>query len=796
MFYKKDPRKKNIISLLITFGLIYFVFSCARAPVKKEIAGNIEEKPAQIESINVISDPSDKRTTIEITSSKLVPYAAFKLVQPLRLVVDFNALPAQGLTGPDVINNRFIKDIHFEKIKDRPQSTRVIATLIQDIEYNAKEKDTTVTFLISPKEPAEIVEKQLPSMPAKKEQIVAKEPRLFFSLSETKLNEILGVDFSMLPKGESRVTVTTTKKSEYDLIRKNSLTLVLEIMGATIPSELTKYLNSSLFKGAVSRITPIVRLAQNQVDLEIELKEMVPYHVMQTDKEIRLDFNKTSVKLPAKKIPQARLGKALVKPTEVTPEVKPAVSQPPADVAAKATEEFFIEPERSITAIGPSHKQPKQYTGAKVTLDFAKADVRNILKLIGEVSKLNIVWGSEVKGTVSMRLKNVPWDQALDVVLETNDLGMKRDGSIILVTTKGKIKASEKEEEEKRKVGQQRLKDKLAEQEIAKELEPLIIEYIPVDFADAKTDIKHHLESIKSERGSISIDPRTNTVIITDIASIVEKEKNIIKRLDTPTKQIMIEARIVDAKESFSRDLGVQWKSLDRTQPGVTRLWKKRIGMPWKSTDPTTFSRYKDQSFGGSFSSNVPPSGWSPNIGLQFATITNKGLGTLVLDASLALGETEGTAKIISAPKVIASNKQKAKISEGDIIYITTLNEKGEPVTEELKATLSLTVTPTVSYNNYVTIDIEVTDDKPYIDLSGKSEKCIKTKLMVKSGDTVVIGGIYKEEKAGEEAGIPGLSKIPFLGWLFKTETKARFKSELLVFLTPTVLTHLHETRK
>jgi len=783
MFYKKDPRKKNIISLLITFGLIYFVFSCARAPVKKEIAGNIEEKPAQIESINVISDPSDKRTTIEITSSKLVPYAAFKLVQPLRLVVDFNALPAQGLTGPDVINNRFIKDIHFEKIKDRPQSTRVIATLIQDIEYNAKEKDTTVTFLISPKEPAEIVEKQLPSMPAKKEQIVAKEPRLFFSLSKTKLNEILGVDFSMLPKGESRVTVTTTKKSEYDLIRKNSLTLVLEIMGATIPSELTKYLNSSLFKGAVSRITPIVRLAQNQVDLEIELKEMVPYHVMQTDKEIRLDFNKTSVKLPAKKIPQARLGKAFVKPTEVT-EVKPAVSQPPADVAAKATEEFFIEPERSITAIGPSHKQPKQYTGAKVTLDFAKADVRNILKLIGEVSKLNIVWGSEVKGTVSMRLKNIPWDQALDIVLETNDLGMKREKNIIWITTKAKITEIEK-------VETARIEAIRARQEEEKLLEPLITEYIPVNFADAETDIKPHVESIKSERGSINVNKRTNQIIITDTPSVIEKAKNIVKELDTPVKQIMIEARIVEATEDFSRELGVRWMSLDGAQPGVTRLWKKRLGMGWGS-DPTAFGHYQDQSFGGSFSSNSPE-GWTPNIGLRVATLTNRGLGTLALDASIALAETEGKVKIISSPKVIASNGTTARIEKGDTFYILPA-ENVEA--KEVEAMLILEVTPTVGNNNYVNMtDLSIKDERQ-VSPTAKSGKEIKTSLIVKSGDTVVIGGIYEETTAGDEAGIPGLSKIPFLGWLFKAKIKIDIQKELLIFLTPTVLSDSSKAQK
>ncbi|RLB14598.1 MAG: hypothetical protein DRG35_05140, partial [Deltaproteobacteria bacterium] len=144
MFYKKGLRRKNIISLLITTFLTFLVFGCAQAPVKKEVAGIIEEESTQIESIKVISNPSDEVTMIEITSSRPVSYAAFKLVQPLRLIVDLNALPGQGLTGPGDINDRLVKDIYFEKVKDRPLSTRLIATLTKDVEYNVREEDKTV----------------------------------------------------------------------------------------------------------------------------------------------------------------------------------------------------------------------------------------------------------------------------------------------------------------------------------------------------------------------------------------------------------------------------------------------------------------------------------------------------------------------------------------------------------------------------------------------------------------------------------------------------------------------------
>jgi hypothetical protein len=201
MFYKRGLRKEKSISLLIIFFLTFLVCSCAQAPVKKEVAGITEEKPTQIESIKVTSDPSNEKAMIEITSSKLVSYAAFKLVQPLRLVMDFNALPAQGLTGPDVTNDRLIKGIDFEKIREKPASTRLIATLLQDVEYNVREADKTIKFMLVAKQTAEIEKKQLPSTPAEEEEIVAKKPRLYFSPSKTQLNQILGVDFYMLPKG-------------------------------------------------------------------------------------------------------------------------------------------------------------------------------------------------------------------------------------------------------------------------------------------------------------------------------------------------------------------------------------------------------------------------------------------------------------------------------------------------------------------------------------------------------------------------------------------------------------------
>ena len=758
-------RRETSVLLLTAFSLIYLIVSCAQAPTRREIAGIAEEGAAQIESVNVISGPSEKGTAIKITSSQPVTYTAFKLVQPLRLVVDVNASLAEGLTGPAVLDRGIIKAIHFERIKEKPTLTRVVAALSRDVEYDVQKEDRTIKILVFPKEPAEKGEGQV--LAAKEEEIGPKEPRLFFSPGKTELNEILGIDFFMLPADKSRVTVATSKKAEYEISRKDSLTLLLEIKGATIIPELARYIDSSHFKGAVNRITPIVKVAERQVDLEIELKEMVPYHLRQVDNQIRLDFNKTSVAPPAKRISPAGLAKAAIEPEEAPPEAKPAIS----------------------TAAAPNRtpKPPvKVYKGARMTLDFANADIRNILKLIGEVSQQNIVWGPEVKGTVSMRLKNVPWDQALDILLESNDLGMRREDNIVWVTTKAKIKQLEKEEEERIKAEQERIKAIRAAQEEAKALEPLITEYIPVDFADAEKDIKPHIENIKSERGTISVDKRTNTLIMTDTASNIEGAKRIVTRFDEPQKQIMIEARIVDASTTFSRDLGVEWYAEGQRKKDINTTWR---GQPlWAPRNvEADFPTGGARRYEGIFATNSPE-GWIPNIGVSFATLTGSALGGLALDATLALAETEGRVKIISAPKVIARLGEEAKIRRGDIVYkeIVTADQRD---IKELPAELSLAVTPTaISFNDYITMEVEVKDDKVFSDLSGKTSKGIDTELMVKSGETVVIGGIFKEDISDTETGIPGLKSIPILGWLFRAQTKTTERSELLIFLTPTVI--------
>jgi type IV pilus assembly protein PilQ len=745
MFTNTNARRDYAYILLMVFGLFSVLFGCAQVPPKQ--AEVVDEKPADIQSIRLIPEPSPEKNTLEITCSRPVPYAAFKLIQPLRIVVGITAAPSDGLTAPAVPGEGLIKDIRFEIMEKDPISTRVVATLSQDADYTVEDRDEVIRLAVFPKGPQE--EKPVPAAAAKEEDLGATEPRVFFLPGKSKLTQVLGVDFFMLPQGRSRIVVTTSEKAEYNLSPKDPLTLLLELKGATIAPELTRYIDSSYFTGIVRKITPVHRTAKQEIDIEINLKEMAPYHVMQAEKEIRIDFNKTAVEPPPKKITQAAYARTVI---------------------SEETAQRFQQAEqgKNQEATQPPPK-PKPRKAARMTLEFSNADIKNILKLIGEVSQMNIVWGPEVKGTVSMRLKDVPWDQALDIVLETNDLGMRAEDNVIWIMTQEKKMRLQKEEEERQKAKEERLKQLKEQEKVEKAEEPLVTDYITVNYAKVE-DIKKLIEeNVKGPRGKLSVDTANKTIIFTDIAANIKKAKELKEKQDKPTKQVMIEARIVEARTSFRRDLGFSWD-----------LSHVQAGHPWGGSGPAVIAY--------DFATNFTmPTGAA--AGISFANTA----GTKVLNAQLALAETEGKVTTLSSPKIITRDTIEATIKQGTTIFIPYTDTDGNRTAKEVEANLELNVKPTITPNDMVIMTINVSDDYPdYANRVGENvpinTKSASTEMMVATGDTVIIGGIYKENKGDTSEGIPWLRKIPIIGWLFKTDSTSLEKSELLIFLTPTVV--------
>jgi type IV pilus assembly protein PilQ len=745
MIIKGCEQKRVWLFSLLCLALALSTFAGCAAVGGKD-RPYAEGQPASIEDIRVTASEGE-RTVVEIVNSKSAPYTAFKLIDPPRLVLDIRGVPGKELPRVTQVNDGNVQDIRLEMGKTQAMTSRVVLGLSREGDYTIDEKDNVILLTYVPK--AGAAQAVTPS-----------------GAGSTDLATVVGVDFRLLDRGKSRLKVTTDRRARYNLERKGPRTLVLVLEDISITPMLMRRLERSYSRGAVERVNPVFSSGEKRLSLDIRLREMVPLHVDQREGDISIDFGAIATGPVQKKIIPVKL----VEANKGVPQIA---------ITGQASGGAQMQ---VIPGMGR-----KTYRGPNMTMDFNNAEVTNVLRLIGEVSNLNIIWGPEVKGKVSMRLKNVPWEQALELILANNNLGRREEGNIIWVAPKTKIVQIEKEEEQKRRKIEETLKQLEEEKEQAKqkekEEEPLITEYLRVDFANATEDIMPHVEKIISDRGKISVDERTNTIILTDTEEIIEKAKTIKNEFDTPVKQIMIEARIVDASTNLGRDLGVQWNNIEFQR-------RKNVGVPFGTPpDPTGFTTGGDRLTGGNFATNAL-AGWASNIGLSFGYLTSTGLGALALDASLALAESENRAKVISAPKVIASNGEQATISRGSTFYLAAA-ENVEP--KEVNADLSLEVTPTVSFNNFVNMSVTVKDEQETA--TGKSGKDVSTKLMVKSGETIVIGGIYTENDTEGESGIPWLKDVPVLGWLFNAQSITREKTELLIFLTPTVLPPPGETQ-
>jgi type IV pilus assembly protein PilQ len=405
----------------------------------------------------------------------------------------------------------------------------------------------------------------------------------------------------------------------------------------------------------------------------------------------------------------------------------------------------------------------KVYTGQKISLDFQDADIRNVFRILHEISGKNFVIGEEVQGRVTLKLDKVPWDHVLDLVTKMNKLGISEEGNIIRIAPLASLKA-EREAEKSAKE---------AEQEAA----PLITEYIPINYSEA-TAIQKHLTEVKTARGKVTVDERTNMIIMTDVKDAVQRAAEVVRKLDVVTRQVMIEARIVEAKTNFSREIGIQWGFTHETTRGAADL-----GGPYGFSGAV----------GGAnnYAVNLPPSAATSGVAFHFERFPG-GATSLTIDAALSALELQGQLKIISTPKILTLDNKEASIKQGQEIPYTK-DEEGTITTSFVEAVLSLVVIPHITMDDRVSMKITATKDAPDFSRAVDGQPAIdkkeaNTELLVNNGETIVIGGILQETDEKGQRNVPGLSRIPILGWLFSSKTKTSDKNELLIFITPTIV--------
>ncbi|MBU0654777.1 MAG: type IV pilus secretin PilQ [Gammaproteobacteria bacterium] len=455
-------------------------------------------------------------------------------------------------------------------------------------------------------------------------------------------------------------------------------------------------------------------------------------------------------------------------------------------------------PEEKLAA----EKKPKTFSGEKLSLNFQDIEVRAVLQLLADFTDKNIVVSDTVQGNITVRLKDVPWDQALDIVLESKNLAMRENGNVIWVAPATELAAKEKQELEALMSKQQ--------------LEPLVTEYIPVNFAKA-VDLAALIEkskgngkqSLLSPRGKVSVDERTNTLLVQETVSQVKSIRDLVKVLDVPIEQVLIESRIVTATDGFSKELGAKfgvspkWHNSSSTgiatgnlgsgtEEYFTSIAEANAAAAAAAATPDTADdakaagmTYTLPGLTDRLSVNLPVTGAAGSFG--FSVLTRD----FLIDLELSALQAENKGEIISTPRVITSNQTKALIEQGVEIPYLQASSSGATNVAFKKAVLSLEVTPQITPDEHISMDLKVNQDTVGQIFSGVpsiNTREVQTKVLVENGQTIVLGGVHEESNVTGTTKVPVLGDVPVLGKLFRTDTKSNDKRELLIFVTPKIV--------
>jgi type IV pilus assembly protein PilQ len=429
--------------------------------------------------------------------------------------------------------------------------------------------------------------------------------------------------------------------------------------------------------------------------------------------------------------------------------------------------------------------QARGYTGRRIDLDLKDADIHNVLRLIGDVSRRNIVVADDVSGSVTIRLRNVPWDQALAVILQSKKLGMVEQGNMIRVAPLDQLQRERELEMERRKM--------------AVQLAPIETRLIPVSYAGAN-DLASRVQVLLSPRGSIAIDERTNTLIARDVSGALDQVEELARALDTQTPQVLVEARIVEATSRYIKDVGIQWGGSGTVSPTTGNptglVFPNSIGVAGGASDGQTptagLSPFASSVPTPNFAVNMPAAvgtGQGGALGLTFGSIDNN----VNLAVRLSAAESSGMLRILSSPRILTLDNLEARISQGTLIPFSQVSAQGVQTTFQ-EAKLQLLVQPHVTADGSVQMRVKINRDEPdFNQTSARGEPTIlkreaETELLVMDGHTAVIGGIFTRNTGRNLDQVPFFGDIPILGLLFQRRRASDTRGELVIFITPRIV--------
>ncbi|MFL6675405.1 MAG: type IV pilus secretin PilQ [Massilia sp.] len=691
-------------------------------------AGAAQAQENAIESITANQQGSNVVVNIAMKNAPAKLPIGFSITNPARIALDFGA--TANATGKNVqeINLGDVRGINVVQAGER---TRLVFNLSRALNYAAAIDGKSVIVTV---EGSGGVARAVNSsgMPAAAPALAAGAPR----------QALRDLDFRRGPNGEGRIVVDLPHSQVAVDVRQAGNQVLVDFLKTAVPPALRRRLDVSDFGTPVTRVTTTPQ--GENVHMTIEAQGLWEQTVYQSDTQLVID----------------------VKPIKEDPNRLAQGSQ--------------------------------GYRGEKLSFNFQNVEVRAALQAIADISGLNIITSDSVTGSLTLRLKEVPWDQALDVVLQAKGLDMRKNGNVLWIAPKEELLTKEKLElEQKAQIS---------------DLEPLRAEIFQLNYqkaeafrtvfgldpsGSASSDTKNR---VLSKRGSAIIDPRTNQLFVTDIPSKIEDIRKLIQKTDVASKQVLIEARLVEANDGFSRNLGAKLGFADLRNfrggdAGYQVSGNQRVAIGGNLVgvgQVTGQTPDKGDGYTNTTLVNLPAAGIGgvPASSLAFSLFSSA--ANRFLNLELSALEADGKGKIISSPRVVTADKTQAVIEQGIELPYQVATSSGATSISFRKASLRLEVTPQITPDGNVVLDVDVSKDSKGDDTRAGfaiNTQHVKTNVMVENGGTVVLGGIYQQTVVNNQTKVPLLGDIPVLGYLFKTSGQENTKTELLVFITPKIVT-------
>jgi type IV pilus assembly protein PilQ len=691
-----------------------------------------------------------------------------------RLIVDVLDATVAGANGAITKGNSLVAGVMTQGFAAGEQRTaRVLVQLARTAAYRVRSEPNRLVIELTAADktaPATVrAEPARPAAPAASPDTV--------TLSDVRFDHHAGQD---------RVTMSFSSVPTW--VESNAAgRSTLELSGVTMPDALQRKLDVGAFGGPVRAVSTyrkptdptkvVVAVERNaEAKAEVVREGSTLVYVFTSKSAHSMVSGKAADGGAARKVRSLAREQALGEALKVETTVR---------AASGDAQESITEPDQADAFLPHVAAQQRRFTGRRIDLDLKDADVHNVLRLISDVGRVNIVTADNVQGTVTIRMRNVPWDQALETVLQAKGLGMVRQGNMIRVAPLADLN-------KERELALARRKADL-------QLAPIETRLIPVNYADAK-DMQDRAKDMLSPRGTIAVDERTNMLIVRDVAGNLNQIEELVRSLDTQTPQVLIEARVVEATSRYLRDVGIQWGG-DATFSAATGnptglAFPSAVGVVGGASDAATptagLSPFSNSVPNPNFAVNLPAvvgTGQGGAIGLTFGSINN----TVNLSVRLSAAESSGMLRIISSPRILTLDNREARISQGTLIPFSQISAQGVQTTFQ-EAKLQLLVKPHVTADGGVAMHVKINRDEPdFNQTSARGDPTIlkreaETDLLVMDGHTAVIGGIFTRNTGRNLDQVPVLGDIPVLGILFQRRRASDSRSELVIFLTPRVV--------